>query len=96
MIWNHLTRYVGFTYQFRARTFAVDASGRPALTTETINTSAVPVYDPTKTSADTFYMVRLDYKGPARRAGEGLLVHDPLSYTNGNRRRGSTCRGSGA
>jgi hypothetical protein len=31
-------------------------------------------------------MVRLDYKGPARRAGEALLVHDPLNYLNGSRR----------
>ena len=86
VMWNHLTRYAGFTYQFRARTFTVDASGRPALSTETINTNQYPYYDPTKTSADVYYMVRLDYKGPARRAGEGLLVHDPLTYTNANRR----------
>jgi len=29
-MWNHLTRYVGFTYQFRGKSFTVDASGRPA------------------------------------------------------------------
>ena len=86
VMWNHLTRYAGFTYQFRARTFTVDASGRPALSTETINTNQYPYYDPTKTSSDIYYMVRLDYKGPARRAGEGLLVHDPLTYTNASRR----------
>lgn len=86
VMWNHLTRYVGFTYQIRPRIFTVDASGRPALSTETIITSQYPYYDPRKTSTDIYYMVRLDYKGPARRAGEGLLVHDPLTYTNGNRR----------
>ena len=85
-MWNHLTRYVGFAYQFRGKSFTVDASGRPALSTETVNTNEFPYYDPKKTSTDIFYMVRLDYKGPARRAGEALLVHDPLNYLNGNRR----------
>ena len=45
-MWNHLTRYVGFTYQFRGRIFTVDASGKPALSTETINTSAVSLLRP--------------------------------------------------
>jgi hypothetical protein len=86
VMWNHLTRYVGFTYQYRGKSFTVDASGKPALSTETVNTQQFPYYDPKKTSSDIFYMVRLDYKGPARRAGEGLLVHDPLNYVNGSRR----------
>ncbi len=86
VMWNHLTRYVGFTYQFRGKSFTVDASGKPALSTETVNTQQFPYYDPKKTSTDIYYMVRLDYKGPARRAGEALLVHDPLNFVNGNRR----------
>lgn len=85
-MWNHLTRYAGFTYQFRGRCYTVDSSGRPALSTDTVNTNEYPFYDPKKTSAETYYMVRLDYKGPARRAGEALLARDPLSYTDGSRR----------
>jgi hypothetical protein len=85
-MWNHLVRFNGQAYEAKYRNLSVDASGRPSLSTEGISVQEYPFWDATKTSADTFWRIKLSYTGPARRAGEALLIVDPLDIGQKDRR----------
>ncbi|MDN3922948.1 DUF1329 domain-containing protein [Roseateles violae] len=95
-MWNHLLRFNGPAYEAKYRNLTVDASGRANLATEGMSVQEYPFWDNSKQSADTYWRLKLTYSGPARRAGEGLLIVDPLdagakerrawSYLPGQRR----------
>jgi hypothetical protein len=85
-MWNHLVRFNGQAYEAKYRNLSVDASGRPTLSTEGISVQEYPFWDASKTSADTFWRIKLSYTGPARRAGEALLIVDPLDIGQKDRR----------
>ncbi len=85
-MWNHLLRYNGQAYEAKYRNLSVDSSGRTTLATEGISTQEYPFWDNSKTSADTYWKIKLTYTGPARRAGEALMVIDPLDIGSKDRR----------
>lgn len=85
-MWNHLVRYNGQAYEAKYRNLNVDASGRTTLATEGNNTQEYPYWDSSKTSAETYWRIKNIYSGPARRAGEGLLIVDPLDIGSKERR----------
>src|SRR5262245_41775482 len=84
-MWNHLVRFNGQAYEAKYRNLNVDASGRTALATEGISNQEFPYWDPTKAS-DTYWRIKLTYTGPARRAGEALMLVDPLDIGSKDRR----------
>jgi hypothetical protein len=85
-IWNHLVRFNGQSYTYKYQAFNVDASGGVTMSTAGTLTQEYPYWDNAKKSADTFYKLKLTYTGPARRAGEALLLVDPLDYAVKGRR----------
>lgn len=85
-MWNHLVRFNGQAYQSKYRNLNVDASGRVTLATEGNSVQEYPFWDASKDSADTYWRIKLMYTGPARRAGEGLLIIDPLDVSAKDRR----------
>ncbi|MCB1886446.1 MAG: DUF1329 domain-containing protein [Rhodocyclaceae bacterium] len=85
-MWNHLVRFNGQAYQSKYRNLNVDASGRVTLATEGNSVQEYPFWDASKDSADTYWRIKLMYTGPARRAGEGLLIVDPLDVSAKDRR----------
>jgi hypothetical protein len=85
-MWNHLVRFNGQAYEAKYRNLSVDASGRTTLATEGISTQEYPFWDTSKTSAETFWRIKLNYTGPARRAGEALMLVDPLDIGTKDRR----------
>ena len=85
-MWNHLVRYNGQAYESKYRNLTVDANGRATLATEGNSVQEYPYWDNTKTSADTYWRIKLTYTGPARRAGEALLIVDPLDIGTKDRR----------
>ncbi|NRF67201.1 DUF1329 domain-containing protein [Aquincola sp. S2] len=85
-MWNHLVRFNGPAYEAKYRNLSVDASGRATLATEGISVQEFPFWDTTKTGADTFWRIKLSYTGPARRAGEALMLVDPLDIGTKDRR----------
>jgi hypothetical protein len=85
-MWNHLVRFNGQAYESKYRNLTVDANGRPTLATEGNSVQEYPFWDNSKTSAETYWRIRLMYTGPARRAGEGLLIVDPLDIGTKDRR----------
>jgi hypothetical protein len=84
-MWNHLVRFNGQAYEAKYRNIAVDASGRASLSTEGLSVQEYPYWDPAKTS-DTYWRIKLTYTGPARRAGEALMLVDPLDIGTKDRR----------
>jgi hypothetical protein len=85
-MWNHLVRFNGVAYESKYRNLTVDANGRPALATEGNSVQEYPFWDSSKTAAETYWRIKLVYTGPARRAGEGLLIVDPLDVGTRDRR----------
>jgi hypothetical protein len=76
-MWNHLVRFNGQAYEAKYRNLTVDASGRVTLATEGNSVQEYPYWDPSKTSAETYWRIKLTYTAPARRA---------WSYLPGQRR----------
>lgn len=85
-MWNHLLRFNGQAYVAKYRNLNVDASGRVTLAVEGESLQEYPFWDTSKTSADTYWRIKLSYTGPARRAGEALMVVDPLDIGSKDRR----------
>jgi hypothetical protein len=85
-MWNHLVRFNGQAYESKYRNLIVDANGRPALSTEGIAVQEYPFWDAGKAAADTFWRIKLTYTGPARRAGEALMIIDPVDIGQKDRR----------
>jgi hypothetical protein len=85
-MWNHLVRFNGPAYEAKYRNLNVDSSGRTTLATEGLSNQEYPFWDNSKTSAETFWRIKLTYTGPARRAGEALMLIDPLDIGTKDRR----------
>ncbi|MDE2369294.1 MAG: DUF1329 domain-containing protein [Burkholderiales bacterium] len=85
-MWNHLVRFNGQAYEAKYRNYNVDSSGRATLTTEGLSVSEYPYWDTSKPDTDTFWRLKLVYSGPARRAGEALMIIDPLDIGNKDRK----------
>jgi len=85
-MWNHLLRFNGQAYESKYRNLSVDAGGRATLATEGQSVQEYPYWDAAKQGADTYWRIKLTYTGPSRRAGEALLIVDPLDVGQKERR----------
>jgi hypothetical protein len=82
VMWNHLLRYSGVTIQSKFDTYNVDSSGRAILSTTGLATVNLPGYEDLnkiQKATDIFYRIKVSYSGPARRAGEAILVQDQVN-----------------
>lgn len=85
-MWNHLVRFNGPAFEAKYRNLNVDANGRVTLATEGLSVQEFPFWDASKSAAETFWRIKLTYTGPARRAGEALMIIDPLDIGSKDRR----------
>jgi hypothetical protein len=85
-MWNHLVRFRGEALQQKYAAYNVDSSGRATLATEGSINQDFPYWDNSKKSSDLLFMLKVQFTGPARRAGEALMVHDPLDFGDKGRR----------
>jgi hypothetical protein len=90
-MWNHLVRYqsVGFTAKYD--TWNVDSAGVPTLATTGEASYEWPIYSPGKIATvmkadDPYWRLKLEYKAPARRAGEALMLVDSVNPLEHGRR----------
>lgn len=86
VMWNHLVRYQGIAYSVKYRNWNIDASGRPSVSTEGSIVQEYPYWEADKAGTGTYYKQRISYTGPARRAGEAMMIIDPLDYADKDRR----------
>lgn len=89
-MWNHLLRYQGHATHLKYDSWNVDASGHASLATTGTAYLEYPLYDPTRTTpakeSDIYFKTKLYYQGPARRAGEAILVQDAVNPLKQERR----------
>ena len=83
-MWNHLLRYNGVANTCKYESYNVDSSGVVTLAVLANSYQEYPPYDPKNIdkpmqATDPFFLIKLEYSGPARRAGEALLVYDHVN-----------------
>jgi hypothetical protein len=81
VMWNHLLRYNGVATICKYDSYNIDSSGTATLSTSGISYREWPLYKKENLNtvlkgSDIYAMTKQEYTGPARRAGEALLVHD--------------------
>ena len=78
-MWNHLLRYQGVAQKAKYDSWNVDAAGVAALATTGLAFNGFPIYEDLNKvidAKDTYFQTKLYYSGPARRAGESLMLKD--------------------
>ena len=78
-MWNFLLRYQGVNINSEYDSWNVDSAGVPSLATTGQAFITYPIYEnlaQTISSADVYYQMKLYYTGPARRAGESIMLKD--------------------
>ncbi|WP_172152037.1 DUF1329 domain-containing protein [Pseudomonas tumuqii] len=81
-MWNHLLRYQGMNISSKFDNWFVDSSGRPSLAATGNAWVNYAVYDDLNKpmqAKDTYYQIKLMYTGPARRAGEAIVLRDAVN-----------------
>jgi hypothetical protein len=89
VMWNHMIRY-STDHTLDYDVYYVNSNGKPILSTTGSLSDVYPMFkDPTQAVGDTPWLkLRINYKAPARRAGEILLVHEPgADFTKGKGRK---------
>ncbi len=78
-MWNHLLRYQGKSLEGKFDNWNVDSAGTATLATTGQGYIGFPIYenmDQMIKPDDIYYRIKLQYSGPARRAGEAILLQD--------------------
>lgn len=86
---NFIARYNGRAFTvMKFSAYNADASGKVVLSAQGVYQQENPYYDESKggDQAGLLNRVRVNYTGPARRAGESLLSMDPVNYGDKGRR----------
>lgn len=88
--WNHLLRYNLFSWTLVSKSIIVDKAGVPQNQGDTVTTQQSDVFDPNQKgvmAGNTIYWkFRTDWSGPPRRAGEKIVLIDPVDLVNVGRR----------
>ncbi len=86
-MWNHLTRFTGQTILMpKYSAYNVDASGKPTLASQGQYYQEWPYYNSGKAETELFSKMRTFYTAPARRAGEALMLVEPIDLSVRDRR----------
>jgi hypothetical protein len=78
-MWNFLLRYQGVSISSKYDSWNVDSAGVASLATTGQASISYPIYENLSqpiTSSDVYYQMKLAYTGPARRAGEAIMLKD--------------------
>ncbi len=83
-MWNHLLRYQGVAMTNKYDSWNVDASGTASLSSTGVFNIEYPLYASTRPAGpvvaeEPYYKIKLTYTGPARRAGEAVLLMDSVN-----------------
>jgi hypothetical protein len=85
-MWNDLVRFQGVCTSKRIFAFHVESTGRATLSSAARVIESYPFWDAARTGSDTYFRFRIRYDAPARRAGEGFMLIDPIDYVRQGRR----------
>jgi hypothetical protein len=81
VMWNHIMRYAGHATYCKYDAFNIDSTGRVTLSATGLSYQEFPIFDPKNMDTvikgtDPIWYIKQEYKAPARRAGESLMVID--------------------
>jgi hypothetical protein len=83
VMWNHILRWRGTSWQFQTNMYQLTVDGKAVLTTDGVGDSMAPYYMPDgvpdKWNGD-FWLVRVVNSGPPIRAGEAIVGRENLDY----------------
>jgi uncharacterized protein DUF1329 len=85
-MWNHLLRFSGICTQKRIFAYHVEPSGRATLSSAARMSEDYPYWDASRSASNTYFRIRIAYDQPSRRAGEALMLVDPVDYQQRGRR----------
>jgi Protein of unknown function (DUF1329) len=86
-MWNHLVRYQAECSQVKFSAWHVAPGGRVTMSSSSEGWLQTPYWQEKSTAdANVYLRLRLNYDGPARRAGEAVLLIDPVDYAQKGRR----------
>lgn len=85
-MWNHLVRFSGVCTRKRIFAYHVEASGKATLSSAARMFEDYPYWDASRPESNTYFRIRIVYDEPSRRAGEALMLVDPVDYVQRGRR----------
>lgn len=91
VVWNRTMKFDAYATQASGRrSMLVDAKGRASMTAAWDSSEVFPPFDPARTTPlnpqDVNWYARFDFTGPARKAGEALVIHDSIDMVNPGRK----------
>jgi len=85
-MWNHLVRFSGLCDRRKISAYHVEPSGTATLSSMAHVLEDYPYWDAKARGSNVYFRFQIHYDGPARRAGEALMLVDPVDYVRGARR----------
>ncbi len=85
-MWNHLLRFSAICDRRRTAAYIVEASGAVTLSSTAQILESYPYWDERSKASNVYFRFKIAYDGPARRAGEGMMLIDPVDYVERGRR----------
>lgn len=97
VMWNHLFRWRGVSYQWDVQHFVITADGKRVMTVDAVGDNQIPYYfkeGPPKNYNGAYQLIRIKNSGPPLRAGEMLVQRENVNgdkveawvYLTGQRR----------
>jgi hypothetical protein len=77
-MWNHLVRFSAVCDRRRIFAYYVEPSGRAILSSSAHLLEDYPFWDERRPGSKDYFRLRIGYDGPPRRAGEALMLVDPV------------------
>jgi hypothetical protein len=85
-MWNHLVRFSALCDRRKIAAWRVEASGAATLSSSAHVLEGYPYWDAEAPDTNTYFRFRIAYDGPSRRAGEAMMLVDPVDYVQRGRR----------
>ncbi len=85
-MWNHLLRFSAICDRRRISAWHVDGNGLRTLSSEAEVLESYPFWDEKAAAHDVYFRFRIRYEAPARKAGEAMMLIDPVDYEERGRR----------
>jgi hypothetical protein len=85
-MWNHLVRFSAVCDRRRIFAYHVEPHGGATLSSSARLLEDYPYWDASRPDSNTYFRLRIAYDGPPRRAGEALMLVDPVDYVRRGRR----------